>query len=121
MPKNPDVDAWFETYDNPQKEGVQRVREIILATDERITECIKWKAPTFVYKGNIASFYPKSKKHVSLMFHQGAKIPGEHPVLVGEGSTSRNAKWASVEDIEARRDQLEAVLRAWIALKDQKA
>ena len=61
MPTNPVVDAWFEAYDNPQKEGVQRVREIILGTDPRVTESIKWKAPTFEFKGNIASFYPRPR------------------------------------------------------------
>ena len=33
---------------------------LILDTDPRITEVIKWQAPTVVYKGNLASFYPKS-------------------------------------------------------------
>ena len=84
-----EVDAWFEAYDNPQNAAVQRVREMILAADPRITECIKWKAPTFVYIGNMASFYPKAKKHVSLMFHRGALIPGDHPLLEGTGDTSR--------------------------------
>lgn len=118
MKTNPKVDAWFAAYDNPQKAGVQRVREIILAADPRITESIKWKAPTFEYKGNIASFYPKAKKHVSLMFHQGAKIPGDHAILEGDGDTSRTAKFADLDDIEAKRPQLEAVIRAWCALKD---
>lgn len=118
MPTNPEVDAWFAAYDNPQKAGVQRVREIILATDERITEAIKWKAPTFMYKGNIASFYPKAKKHVSLMFHKGAQIPGEHPLLEGDGDTSRVMKLADLDAIEAHADELQAVVRAWIALRD---
>ena len=111
------VDAWFETYENPQKAGVQRVRALVMAADPRVRECIKWKAPTFVYEGNIASFYPKSKKHVSLMFHQGAKIPGDHPLLEGEGATSRTAKFKDLDDIEAKRDALQAVVRAWIAMK----
>ena len=115
---NPEVDIWFESYDNPQKEGVQRVREIVLGADARITECIKWKAPTFMYKGNIASFLPRSKKHVSLMFHQGASIPGDHPILEGDGDTSRNAKFRGAEDIEAKKEALEAVIRAWCDMKD---
>lgn len=118
MNRNPVVDAWFETYDNPQKAAVAKVREIILAADERITESIKWKAPTFEYKGNIASFFPRAKKHVSLMFHQGAKIPGAHALLEGDGDTSRTAKFADDGDIEAKRAQLEAVVRAWCDLKD---
>lgn len=73
--RSPEVDAWFEGYTNPLKPLVQAVREIILAADPRMTEAIKWKAPTFKYKGNLASFYPKSAKHVSLMFHTGATLP----------------------------------------------
>jgi hypothetical protein len=53
--------------------------------DARIDECIKWQAPTFTYRGNLASFFPKSKRHASLMFHVGAKIPGTHPRLEGWG------------------------------------
>lgn len=55
------------------KPVVQRVRELVLAADPRIDECIKWQAPTFTYLGNLASFFPKSKQHASLMFHLGAQ------------------------------------------------
>ena len=47
------VDAWFEKYDSPQKDLVQGVRQVILDADPRVTETIKWQAPTFMYKGNI--------------------------------------------------------------------
>ena len=117
MNTSPEVDAWFESYDNPQKAGVQRVREIILAVDPRITETIKWKAPTFMFEGNIASFFPRAKKHVSLMFHTGASIPGDHSLLEGGKGTSKSAKFADLDDIEAKKDELEAVIRAWIELK----
>lgn len=61
MPTDPSVDAWFDSYDNPMRPAVQRVREIILAADHRVTEAVRWQAPTFVYKGNIASFYPTAR------------------------------------------------------------
>ena len=57
----PDVDAWFDRYDNPQKELVLAVRDVMQAADPRVGECIKWQAPTFTYQGNIASFFPKAK------------------------------------------------------------
>ena len=53
MMKNPDVDAWLEAYDNPMKPVVVAIRDLILAADPRVTEAIKWQAPTFIYKGNI--------------------------------------------------------------------
>jgi len=116
--RSPDVDAWFERYDNPLADLVQAVREVILAADERVTEVIKWQAPTFVYKGNIASFFPKAKKHVTLMFHQGASLDDPSGLLEGDGATSRSAKFTSAEDLAAKRAALEALIASWIASKD---
>jgi hypothetical protein len=118
MKVNPEVDAWFESYDNPQKPLVQAVREVILAADDRVTEAIKWKAPTFMYRGNIASFYPRTKQHVSLMFHQGASLPDPDGLLEGEGGTSRVAKFTSAEDLDAKSGALRGLVAAWIQLKD---
>jgi hypothetical protein len=111
------VDAWFETYDNPQKDLVQQVRRVILETDPRISEAIKWKAPTFMYKGNIASFYPRSKQHVSLMFHTGAALPDPTGLLEGEGDTSRVAKFLDEADLEAKAEALRGLVSAWIEQK----
>ncbi|HWN67218.1 MAG TPA: DUF1801 domain-containing protein, partial [Haliangium sp.] len=89
MPRNKDVDAWFERYEHPMKDAMLRVRDIVLAADERMDECIKWQSPTFTFAGNLASFNPRTKNHVSLMFHTGAAIPGDHPRLEGGGDTAR--------------------------------
>ena len=51
--RNLDVEEWFERYENPMKPLVERTREIILGSDDRIGEVIKWSTPTFVYKGNL--------------------------------------------------------------------
>lgn len=117
MPRQKEVDAWMAKYDNPMKDVVQKIREIMLS-DKRIDECIKWQAPTFTYKGNLASFYPKSKQHASLMFHQGAKIPGKHKRLEGEGATSRVMKIESVAEAEKAASDIEKLIDAWCKWKD---
>jgi hypothetical protein len=114
---NPDVDAWFERYDNPQKVVVQAVREAVLEADPRVEEAIKWQAPTFMFRGNIASFYPKTKTHASLMFHTGASLPDPEGLLEGEGDTSRVARFTSAEDLDAKREALQAIVRAWMEAK----
>lgn len=114
--RSDEVDAWFAAKDHPLAAVMQQVREIILGVDARITESIKWKTPTFAYNGNIASFNP-SKRFVSLLFHRGAEIPGDHPRLVGEGNTARVMRFADSDEVQAGRDDLEAVIRAWIELK----
>ena len=113
MPKSKDVEAWFARYQNPMKEVVQRMRDIILDADTRIEECIKWQAPTFVFEGNLASFFPKSKQHATLMFHLGARIPGDFPRLEGGGNTGRVMKIGSVAEANATRRELERIVRAW--------
>jgi hypothetical protein len=113
MQRNPDVDAWFETYANPQKAVVDRVRQIILDAHPRITESVKWSTPTFSYRGNLVSFQPRATKFVSLLFHEGASIPGDHPRLEGDGPHVRTMRFADLADAEQGALDLHAVVRAW--------
>lgn len=108
-----EVDAWMAKYDNPQKPLVEAVRQVILRADKRIGETIKWQAPTFTYKGNLASFFPKSKAHVSLMFHNGAQIPGAFASLEGSGDVSRVMKIADAKDLKAKSPELKRLVKAW--------
>jgi len=113
-----EVDLWMGHYDNPMKDVVQRIRQIILASDDRVEECIKWATPTFTYKGNIASFFPKSTHHATLMFHQGALIPGHFPSLVGSGKEGRAMKIVSIAEAEEHRDEINRIIAAWIEWRD---
>jgi hypothetical protein len=40
-----EVDRWFQDYDNPMKGVMQRVRERLLAADERLEESIQLEVP----------------------------------------------------------------------------
>jgi hypothetical protein len=116
MNRNPEVDRWLDEADHPMDATMRRAREIILGADDRVTESIKWKTPTFAFEGNIASFNP-SKKLVSIMFHRGAEIPGDHPRLEGDGKLVRTMRFADPDELEAGRNDLESVVRAWCAWK----
>ncbi len=118
MKKNKKVDDFLKTKGHPKDKEIQRVREIILGVDDRIEETIKWSSPTFMYKGNIASFFLNAKKFVSLMFHYGASIDDPSGLLTGEGKVSRVARFMDMEDIEAKKEDLENVIRFWIKMKD---
>jgi hypothetical protein len=112
MNRNPDVDQWLDQTGHPQDAMMRRAREIILEADGRVTESIKWKTPTFAYDGNIASFNP-SRHLLSIMFHRGSEIPGEHPRLEGDGRLVRTMRFADLGQLEAGRADLAAVVRAW--------
>lgn len=113
-----DVDAWMATYENPMKPLVEAVRQIVLGADKRMAETIKWQSPTFTYKGNLASFNPRSMQHASLMFHTGASIIGDFPSLEGGEAVARYMRFASLEEVNTKTPELQRVVRAWCDQKD---
>lgn len=113
-----EVDAWMAGYLNPMKDVVQRLREIVLATDDRIEECLKWSYPTFMYRGPLATFFPSSKRHASLMFHRGQSIHGDFPHLTGNARAARTFRVASVEEAEACREELTSIVEACMTINE---
>ena len=113
-----EVDAWFAKKAHPLEGIMQAARDVFLAADPRLSECVKWSTPTFVYQGNLASFQPNAKKAVSLMFHHGAAIPGRHPGLLGDSKQVRTMRFESVAEVKKRRAEVKAVVKAWCDLKD---
>jgi hypothetical protein len=118
MNRSAEVEAWLEAYDNPMKDVVRRVREIIIHSDHRIVERVDGESPTFSYRGNLVSIFPHSKKHASLMFERGAEIPGHHPRLEGEGDTGRVMKIASMAEANAAKEDLQHLVRSWCDWRD---
>jgi hypothetical protein len=100
------------------KPVVQAVREVILKADTRIAETIKWQAPTFIYKGNLASFLPRSEAHASVMFHTGASVKGDFPSLEGGKDTGRFMKFADLGEVKAKSAELKRLVKAWCDQKD---
>ena len=117
MPKSNEVDDWMDASTHPLLDVIEAVRKVVLAADKRVGECIKWKSPTFTYEGNIASINPNTKKKVSLMFHRGAEIEGDHPHLVGGGKVVRYMYFETLADVKARKKDLRAVIKAWCKQK----
>lgn len=114
---NPVVDEWLAANNSDSAELLQLARVIILESDERVTETIKWSTPTFVYKGNILSFTP-SKKGVGLMFHRGAEIPGDHPAMTGDGKLVRTMRFSDAEQVRAAQADIQRAVVAWCDWRD---
>jgi hypothetical protein len=119
MNKNPQVDEYMQELDNPLKDVWKETHEIVLGVDPKMEEDIKWKSPTFIYKGNLASFNPRAKKHANLMFHTGAIIDDPDGVLEGDAKHERTFRAHSSEDFASKKAGSEKVVQNWIKLKDQ--
>jgi hypothetical protein len=119
MNKNSKVDAYMQDLENPQKELWEQIRDIVLGVDPRMEEDIKWGAPTFIYKGNMATFNARAKQFVNLTFHTGALISDPEGVLDGDAKEARVFRVTGSEELGRKKAGLEMVVKNWIQLKDQ--
>ena len=111
MNTNPQVDEFMDKLDHPLKAEMQRVREIILATDDKMSETIKWGGPTFMYQGNLATLTPRTKRFVNLFFQTGSIIPNADGLLEGDAKEVRVARFHDMQDIDQKEAALQALVR----------
>jgi hypothetical protein len=114
---------------HPLKNVVEQLRTIILGADPAIGEEIKWNAPAFFYTGPMAPFDPKQhKRHVAVLnffkkdclrviFPSGAAIGDKSGLLVGDYADGRRlALFASMEEVESKKQALEHAIRIWMKM-----
>ena len=117
--KTAEVDAFMAQLEHPYKAEVQVVRDIIKAVHPGITEQVKWKAPSFSYKGYMVTFNLWAQQHVHLVFHNGAILNHDSGLLEGNYPDRRMVYFTSRADIDAKKATLETLIREWIHLMDE--
>jgi hypothetical protein len=71
----PEVDAYLDALDHPLAAEVRALRNDILALDDRFTERIKWKAPSFVVAGDDrVTFALRLGKGLEVILHRGVAV-----------------------------------------------
>ena len=53
MNKSTEVNDYLADFDHPLKAEIETIREIILSASDKITESVKWSAPSYAYKDNL--------------------------------------------------------------------
>ena len=70
MENTEQVNEFMDLLDHPFKAEVEMMRDIIKNVDQDIAEQIKWKAPSYSYKGEyLVTFNLWEKKRIHLVFH----------------------------------------------------
>lgn len=118
MNKSSAVNEFLSNFDHPLKAEIEAVREIILSASDKITESVKWSAPSYAYKDNLCTFNPRAKKFVNLTFHKGALINDSTGLLEGDQKEARVARFTNMEEVEAKKADLQQVVLKWIEVMD---
>jgi uncharacterized protein YdhG (YjbR/CyaY superfamily) len=113
------VNEFMAKLDHPFKAEVQMIREIIKNVDNDITEQIKWKAPSFSYKGEyLVTFNLWEKRKIHLVFHNPAISKVKSKLLEGDYEHRRMTYFSDENDIRAKKKALEKTLRDLIKLQN---
>ena len=119
-PNNTDtVNAYMAQLEHPYKEEMEAIRSIILKADKKLAERIKWNAPSFYYKKDMAVFHPRSQQHVHVVFvfYNGTMI--DSPILEGDYKDRRMAYFKDMKDVKAKKAELTRVVKEWVRLIDE--
>jgi uncharacterized protein YdhG (YjbR/CyaY superfamily) len=114
------VDEFLENLSHPLKAEVEAVRSIIKGVNKDINEEIKWKAPSFNYKGEyLVTFNLREEKHIHLVFHNPQISKVRSALLEGDYEDRRMAYFTDMKDVKAKRSTLEKALKDLIKLQEK--
>lgn len=119
------VAEFMKNLEHSFKEEIEEVRNIILSTNSRISEKIKWNAPSFcVDDEDRITFNLRGNGFFGLVFHCGAEVKeniGNGRLFVDttgtlEWITNDRAimKFTDKEDVKAKEEKLREVITKWI-------
>lgn len=73
--KSTDLNTYLEELAHPLKQEIMEVRQIILNSNKKFTEHIKWNAPSYCINGeDRITFNLHGTSYFRLIFHCGVKI-----------------------------------------------
>ena len=112
------VDEFLAKLDHPLKKELAVLRDTIMKVHPEITEDVKWGGPSFYYKGDIATFSPRVKDAVTLVFHQAeGLLPGS--VLEPAPKGKAYAKFKGMAEVKTKSKGLQDIIKQWIKIKDK--
>jgi hypothetical protein len=119
-----DVATFLASLEHPYKREVLALRQLILGVDARITEGIKWNAPSFRTSEWFATFQLRAKDGVQVILHLGAKkrpelegleIADPSSLLEWLGPDRASLKFRDLAHVEATCPAFVEIIRQWIA------
>jgi uncharacterized protein YdhG (YjbR/CyaY superfamily) len=113
------VDEFLRELSHPLKVEVEAVRSILKGVSKDINEEIKWKAPSFNYKGEyLVTFNLREAKRIHLVFHNPNIPVIKSRLLEGDYKDRRMTYFADMKDVKTSKAEFEKIIRQLVKLID---
>ena len=122
--KSTQVSTFLDELKHPFRIEIEELREIILSSDARISENIKWNGPNYcINNEDRITMRVQPPKQIQLIFHRGAKvqelpknriIEDDSGLLIWKTSDRAVATFRNAGEIEQGKVNLTDIVKKWI-------
>lgn len=114
------VTSWLSKIDTLVRKEIEAVREIIKNSTSKLSERIKWNAPSYYYKEDIVTFGPYKKDKLLLVFHHPAIVKIKSSLLQGDYKNRRLVYLKNRAEAEKNKKELGRIITEIVKSIDKK-
>lgn len=114
------VKAWINDLAPAVKSEIETVRKIIKAASPKLSERIKWNAPSYYYKEDILTFGPYKTQKLLLVFHHPVVVKVKSDLLQGTYKDRRLVYFKDKAEATKNKKELTRIITEIIQLIDKK-
>lgn len=113
------VKLYMQDLKHPLLAEIEVLRGIIKDVNSKISERIKWNAPSYYYKDDFLTFNLRLNSKVHLIFHHKTISQIKSDFLEGDYKDRRMMYFENMEEIVTRQIELERIINQQIMLIDK--
>ena len=115
------VAAHMAALDHPLKKDMEALMKVVQKADAKLSERIKWNAPSYYYKEDIVTFGPLRTGKLFLVFHHPSIMNITSEILEGDFKDRRLAYFHGSADIKAKQAEVKRIISETIAYIERTA
>ena len=114
------VDDFMLQLQHPLHAEIEMLRNVIKATNKKIAERVKWNAPSYFYKNDLATIHVKETKQILLIVHEAFVVHIQSPLLQGNYSNRRLVYLADANAIKTNTKEIKRIFSMLVSNIDAK-
>ena len=110
------MNAYLAHLKHPLKAEIAAIRAIIMQASDKISERVKWDAPSFYFKADLATFDLQSTKfvHLILLFPAELPVPDNDRLIEVDHENRREVTFRNLSEVAARKPALQRLVRDFV-------
>lgn len=104
------VSKYMQDFEHLLKTEIEELRKIIMEANNKISERIKWNAPSYYYIDDFLTFNPRMTDKVHLIFHHKYISEVKSEILEGEYKDRRMVYFENMQDVLNKKQEFQKVI-----------